>query len=127
MIIAVADSTVIIHILRQYSPALVWINTLDQPVGVTPITWLEVMDGAGNKKAQEQAENLLRQFEMTYLTSADFDWAMRAMKQHRLRHGSHTMDCLIASVSQRLQLPLYTHNLKDMRRPLRNQLPIYPY
>lgn len=35
-------------------------------------------------------------------------------------------DCLIASVAHRLQVPLYTHNLKDMT-PLIGELALKPY
>jgi hypothetical protein len=36
-------------------------------------------------------------------------------------------DCLIASVVHRLQVPVYTHNLKDMRVLLNEALVIKPY
>jgi predicted nucleic acid-binding protein len=36
-------------------------------------------------------------------------------------------DCLIASVAQRLQVPLYTHNLKDMHVLLSTSLVVKPY
>lgn len=39
---------------------------------------------------------------------------MQQMENFRLTHGVTSQDCLIAAVAYRLQLPLYTHNLKDM-------------
>lgn len=63
------DTTVAIHLLRRYQPALVWFNN-DQVFGVTSITWLEVMGGAAGKAHQAQSKDILAQFEMLYLTTA---------------------------------------------------------
>ena len=62
----------------------------------------------------------MEQFEMIYLTQADLDWAMQTQMRYELSHGVGMMDCLIASVSHRLQFPLYTHNLKHFAPLLRN-------
>jgi hypothetical protein len=40
---------------------------------------------------------------------------MQQLERYRLSHGVEMNDCLIASVRHRLQVPLYTHNVKDMR------------
>jgi predicted nucleic acid-binding protein len=57
---------------------------------------------------------------------ADQDWAMEQMERYRLSHGVGVNDCLIASVAYRLQVPLYTHNLKDMT-PMLGKLAVKPY
>lgn len=66
---AILDTTVAIHLLRRYQPALVWFNN-DQVFGVTSITWLEVVGGATGKAHQAQSKNILAQFEVLYLTTA---------------------------------------------------------
>jgi predicted nucleic acid-binding protein len=48
------------------------------------------------------------------------------MEKYRLSHGVATGDCFIASVAYRLQVPLYTHNLKDMT-PMIGNLAVKPY
>lgn len=48
MTVAIADTTVVIHLYRRYAPALEWYATLTQPLGLTSITWLEVIYGAGS-------------------------------------------------------------------------------
>lgn len=63
---------------------------------------------------------------MLYLTQGDLDWAMQAQMQYELSHGVGMMDCLIASVSYRLQIALYTHNLKHFA-PLLGSLAQPPY
>jgi predicted nucleic acid-binding protein len=126
MTAAVADTTVVVHLYRRYVPALTWYGSLSQSLGITPITWMEVMYGAGSKVKQSACKTLLSQFDLIYLTSLDQDWAMQQMEKYRLSHGVATGDCLIASVAHRLQLPLYTHNLKDMT-PMIGKLAVKPY
>lgn len=126
MTAAIADTTVVLHLYRRYAPALTWYGSLSQPLGITPITWMEVMYGAGSKAKQATCLALLGQFDLIHLTSVDQDWAMQQMEKYRLSHGVATGDCFIASVAFRLQLPLYTHNLKDMT-PMIGSLAVKPY
>ncbi len=50
---------------------------------------------------------------------------MEQMERYRLSHGVTINDCLIASVAYRLEVPLYTHNIKDMT-PLFGKLAVKP-
>jgi predicted nucleic acid-binding protein len=126
MTAAVVDTTVVIHLFRRYTPALAWYGSLSQSLGVTPVTWLEVMYGAGSKAHQATGKAILSRFDIIYLTSVDQSWAMDQMERFRLSHGITVNDCLIASAAYRLGLPLYTHNLKDMT-PMIDKLAIKPY
>jgi predicted nucleic acid-binding protein len=126
MTVAIADTTVVVHLYRRYAPALTWYSSLSQPLGITPISWMEVLYGAGSKAKQVACKTLLIQFDLVHLTAVDQDWAMQQLENFRLSHGVGTDDCLIASVAYRLGLPLYTHNLKDMT-PLIGSLAVKPY
>ncbi len=125
MVAAIVETTVIVDLLRDYAPAVAWMRV--QPaLGITPIVWMEVISGGPNKVKRLQAARLMEQFEMIYLTQSDLVWAMQAQMQYELSHGVGMMDCLIASVSYRLQIPLYTHNLKHYS-PLLGKLAQRPY
>lgn len=87
---------------------------------------MEVITGGSNKVKRLRAASLMKRFEMIYLTQADLDWAMSMQMVYELSHGVGMMDCLIASVSQRLQIPLYTHNLKHFT-PIIGNLAQSPY
>ena len=126
MTVAIADTTVVVHLYRRYAPALTWYASVSESLGITSVTWMEVMYGAGSKAKQVMTKALLSQFDLVYLTSIDENWAMQQMENYRLSNGVTTDDCLIASVAHRLQLPLYTHNLKDMT-PLIGTLAVKPY
>ena len=127
MIQGIADTSIIIHILRRNPAAADWFRAQNDKLAITPITWLEVMYGAPGKQGQQTCEIIMARFEMLFLTPTDMQWAMDQLKPYRLSHGVAIMDCLIASVAYRLQLPLYTHNLKDMRILLDPQLVISPF
>jgi len=79
------------------------------------------------KQVKPTCKAILSQFDMEYLTPPDMDWAMQQLERYRLSHGVGIHDCLIASVAHRLQVPLYTHNLRDMRVLLNETLVIKPY
>ena len=126
MTIGIADTTVVIHLYRRYSPAIEWYRTVSDSIGVTPITWMEVVYGAGSKAKQIASKALLDEFELLYLTATDQRWAMEQLEQFQFSHHIGMNDCMIASVAHRLQLPLYTHNLKDMT-PMIGALAVKPY
>jgi predicted nucleic acid-binding protein len=127
MIVGIVDSTVIIHIFRNDPAALAWAVKLEEQLAVTSITWLEVMHGASSKAGQAKCKAILSEFDLVYLTQTDQEWAMQQVELYRLSHGVGIHDSLIASVSHRFQVPLYTHNLKDMRVLLGDILPQKPY
>ncbi len=122
---AILDTTVIVHLWRRYTPALAWFRN-SQVYGVTSTTWMEVMRGSTSKATQAQARNILDQFEVLYTTASDQKWAMEQLERFQFSHHIGKDDCLIASVAYRLQVPLYTHNLKDMT-PLIGSLAVKPY
>jgi len=88
---------------------------------------LETIYGAPGKSGQTACKAWLDQFEVAHLAPSDQEWAMEQMLRYRLSKGVEINDCLIASVCYRLQLPLYTHNTKDMVKLLPASLVIKPY
>lgn len=125
-VVGVVDTTVLIHLLRNNPTAINWLAT--QPtLSITPITWMEVIHGAPGKTGQTRSINLFKQFNIVYLTQIDQDWAMQQMLAYRLSRGIQINDCRITSVCHRLQVPLYTDNVKDMLKILEPKLVVQPY
>jgi predicted nucleic acid-binding protein len=112
MVTALVDTSVLVDILRLNQTARHWIAGQQDRLGVTPIVWLEVIQGSDSKLKQNDALALLKRFERIELTSGDYDWAIQQAIRLKLSHNVGGMDCLIASASHRLQIPLYTTNLK---------------
>jgi len=106
---------------------LAWLKGQTESMSVCSITWLEFIDGAPSKVGLKLCLSILDSFELIRLTEADQDWAMTQLQSHRLSKGVHDADCLIASVCHRLQVPIYTQNVKDMRKLLPSALVKRPF
>jgi predicted nucleic acid-binding protein len=124
--VGIVDTTVILQYFRKHEAARAWVDTQPARLAVTSITWLEVMEGASSKASQAWSKTILSKFDLFYLTAADQQWAMQQLERLQFSHHIGMNDCLIAAVAHRLQLPLYTHNLKDMT-PLIGDLAQQPY
>lgn len=126
MSVGIVDTTVILHYFRNNATARAWVDSQPSRLSVASVTWMEVMEGARSKSNQTESKRILDKFELLYLTDTDQQWAMQQLEQFQFSHHIGMNDCLIASVTYRLKLPLYTHNLKDMT-PLLGNLAIKPY
>jgi predicted nucleic acid-binding protein len=125
MVDVLLDTAVVVDVLRGYPLAVTWLAT-QRHVGVTTVVWLEILEGTPNRQAQRVALRLLQSLERVDITPLDMDWAIRQITLLGLSHGVDAMDCLIASASYRLNIPLFTHNLKHFT-PLLGPLAQKPY
>jgi predicted nucleic acid-binding protein len=125
MVNATLDTSVVIDLLRGYAPALAWFEGQSAP-GVSRIVWMEIIEGARDRTALRQALNLLKRFETLELTPEDSVWATEKLIAFNLSHNIDSFDCLIAAVNYRLQIPLYTANLKHFQ-PILGDLCRRPY
>jgi predicted nucleic acid-binding protein len=125
MVSAIVDSAVIVDLLRGYTPAILWINQQNN-IAVTSIVEMEVLQGALDKRHLLRAVKQLNEFDKLDMRQSDLDWATQQLRTYRLSHQVSMMDCLIASVGFRLEIPVYTRNLKHFR-PLIGRLALRPY
>jgi predicted nucleic acid-binding protein len=126
MSVGIVDTTVVLHYFRKNPAARAWVDSQPVPLSVISVTWMEVMEGASSKANQRESRRILSKFELLYLTTADQQWAMSQLEAFQFSHHIGMNDCQIAAVAHRLNLPLYTHNLKDMT-PLVGRLAGTPY
>jgi predicted nucleic acid-binding protein len=122
----IIDTTILIHLFRGNADAAKWIST-HNGLGVTTISRLEFIYGARGRIALAAAIQLLNTFQTVWLTDKDQDWAEQRLVKFRLSHGVEINDALIASVCHRLQVPIYTQNVKDMRKFLPADLVQVPF
>jgi predicted nucleic acid-binding protein len=111
MVKALLDTNIIVDLLRKHPIAEQWLME-QRDLAVSRSVWLEVLQGVEDSAEQRRAITLLNDFELVELTVSDFDWATRQLTRYHLSHNVDAFDCLIAAPSYRLQLPLYTRNLK---------------
>ncbi|MAS32443.1 MAG: hypothetical protein CL610_00465 [Anaerolineaceae bacterium] len=125
MAAGLVDTNVVVDLLRGYEPAERWLVSIGQ-LGVTRGVYFEIIEGVENKVQLQAALNLLDRFETIEYTLTDMMWATDRLSEHWLSHKIDGYDCLIAAPSHRLQLPLYTRNLKHFA-PLLGKLAQEPY
>ena len=125
MVTALLDTAVLVDVLRGYAPAVSWLAQ-QEVLGVSDVVWLEILEGATNRRMERTALQLLKRFERIATSTQDTDWAIRQLLRFHLSHGIDAMDCLIAASSYRLSVPLYTRNLKHFV-PLLGELARRPY
>ena len=115
-----------IDLLREYPPAAQWIATEERIFGITKFVWMEIVAGCQNKEALIKATKLIERFELVQIAPQDIDWALDKLILFYLRYNLDPFDCLIASTANRLQIPLYTRNLKHFT-PLIGEVAQTPY
>lgn len=125
MVAGILDTSVIVDLLRLHRPASSWLSR-QLRLGVSPIVWLEIIEGARDSRALSQAVRLLHHFTRLELLPADVDWAIEQALQFKLSHNIGSDDCLIAATAHRLGVPLYTTNLKHFL-PILGPLAQRPY
>jgi len=126
MITGIVDTNVLIELYRNLPAATAWASA-HADLAITSITWLEFIEGARGKAGQARCRQIMNPFEITLLTEADQQWAMAQLLKYRLCRGLSFKDSLIASAAHRLQVPLYTQNVKDFVAVLPAKLVIKPY
>lgn len=126
MVVSLVDTSIVIDILRLYSPSVTWLENQTEPIGITRYVWFEVLEGSGSRQEQKAAIRVLDKFELVSTIPDDTEWAMEAFFLHYLKSNTDAFDCLIASTAHRLQIPLYTRNLKHFT-PLLGELAKQPY
>jgi predicted nucleic acid-binding protein len=113
---AILDTSILIDLLRGFPPAEEWFATLGrQGVAITPVVWMETVQGATDRVRRSQAIRFLRRFRIEHPTEDDNRWAMRQTARFHLSHSIQLQDAMIASVAARLAVPLYTTNLKHFQ------------
>ena len=70
MVNALVDTSVVVDLLRGYPLAQAWFLT-QSDLGVCRAVWLEIIEGVQNRRAQHDALNLLRRFDLVEITTPD--------------------------------------------------------
>lgn len=127
MVIALVDSSIVIDLLCGYANAVSWYSEQTH-LGISGIVWQEIIGEAPGPQKRYHAIQLLSSFSQTIdLTANDAIWAVDQLREIRLSDNTIDIyDCLIASANARLNIPLYTRNLKHFA-PLLGPLAQVPY
>jgi len=83
------DSDVMIDLLRQYPPAVKWLDALDEyeEIALSGYVVMELIQGCRNKVEQEHLR-ALAPYGIVWLLPADCDKALDIFTQYRLSHNA---------------------------------------
>lgn len=109
----ILDSDVMIDLLRQYPPALAWLDSIgDEEIVLPGFVVMELFQGCSNKAEQEKVQNVLTVFETVWPSSEICDEALDVFARFHLSHNLGMLDALIGQTAVALSLPLHTFNRK---------------
>ena len=111
------DSDVLIDVLRKDALVGLLLTTLASagPLAISIVSRMETIRGCRNFEVQQQAEKLLRRFQVIAL---DGDISRRAdelVSRYYLVYNLEIPDALIAATAIEYDLPLLSKNQKDFR------------
>ncbi|MFD1470012.1 type II toxin-antitoxin system VapC family toxin [Hymenobacter caeli] len=123
------DSDVLIDVLRKDVLAATLLTALGSaaPLGISIVSRMETIRGYRNFEVQQQAEKLLRRFQVIAL---DGDISRRAdelINRYYLGRNLGIADALIAATAIEYDLPLLSKNQRDFHFLDKSGLQLLPY
>lgn len=107
------DSDVMIDILRQYPPAIAWLNSVgEEGLALPGYVVMELLQGCHNKADQIKVEQILMTFEIIWPVPETCQKALEIFSLYHLSHKIGLLDVLIGQTAVALNLPIYTFNRK---------------
>jgi len=109
----ILDSDVMIDVLRQYTPAITWLEALgDEEIILPGFVVMELLQGCSSRAEQEKVENILAAFEIVWPSAETCDEALGVFARYHLSHNIGLLDALIGQTAVALDMALHTFNRK---------------
>lgn len=111
------DTDILIDVVRQIPDAITYVQNLEQQavLGISSITYMELLIGCRNKTEQRKVERFVQRFQMIKLDETIADRAITLLQQYRLSHGLLIADGLVAATALVGDTPLASKNQRDYR------------
>lgn len=104
----ILDSDVMIDLLRQHPPAVMWLGTLgDEEIILPGYVAMELFQGCKNKAEQAKAEKVLAGLEIVWPSPETCNRALAVFSRYHLSHSIGLLDALIGQTAVALNLPLH--------------------
>jgi hypothetical protein len=121
------DTDVMIDLLRQYPPAVAWLDSLGEEEIILPgFVVMELIQGCRNRAEQEKVERELGAYGVVWPSPETCNEALSVFTRYHLSHGLGILNALIGQMAVALDLPLYTFNQKHYA-PIPNLKTVQPY
>ncbi len=122
------DTDVMIDLLRQYPPAMRWLDALDEgeEIVLPGFVVMELVQGCRSKREQRRLLHVLDPYSIIWLSPDECESALQTFIQFHLSHHIGIMDVLVAQTAIALNVPLYTFNQKHYQC-IRDLVTVQPY
>jgi len=109
------DTDIIVDYLRNYPPAVQWIESQEEEILISGYSCLELIDGCINSKSLNKLTSTLSLFTNVWSNQISNDFAVDTFSKLKLKTGIDFVDCLIGHTAVEINLPLYTFNKKHYK------------
>lgn len=107
------DSDVMIDLLRQFPPAVAWLDTLaDEEIFLPGLVVMELLQGCQSKTELRRVQKELETYAVIWPSPEICDAALSVFARFYLSHNLGIMDALIGQLAVALDMPLHTFNQK---------------
>lgn len=107
------DTDVMIDLLRQYPPAVAWLDSLGAEEIILPgFVAMELIQGCRDKAEQQELERELRSYGVAWPSPAACNKALSVFTNYHLSHGLGILDALIGQMAVTMNVVLCTFNQK---------------
>lgn len=90
-------------------------NDRKQGLGMSSVTYMELMVGARNKREVNIIKKAFSDFEVIEISESISIKAKNLIEKYTKSHGLLIPDALIGATALELDVPLYTSNIKDFQ------------
>jgi len=111
------DTDILIDVARGIEGAIAQLAhwESEQRVGVSVITYMELLVGCRNKREQRAVKRFIKRFELVAIDAEISEKAIALLAKYRLSHGLLIADALIAATAMVRGVPLASKNQRDYR------------
>ncbi|CAN2039266.1 Ribonuclease VapC [Candidatus Magnetomoraceae bacterium gMMP-15] len=121
------DTDIMIDILREYPPAISWLNTKkDEEICLPGFVVMELIQGCSNKIELTELKKELKNYNITWPSSEVCEQAMSIFEKYHLSYGIGLLDSLIGQLAVSLKLQLHTFNQKHYKH-IPDLVTVQPY
>ena len=121
------DTDILIDVARGLDEAVAHLQAweAEMEIGVSAITYMELLVGCRNKREQRAVERFVERFEVIPVSELITEQAIELLRRYRLSHGLLIADALIAATAITKGIPLVSKNQRDYR--FIEELTLWPY
>ncbi len=121
------DTDILIDVARGAEEAVRALEAweTERAIGISAITYMELLVGCRNKREQRAVEQFVERFELVLVNARITEEAIRLLQRYRLSHGLMIADALIAATAIVESIPLVSKNQRDYR--FIEGLELWPY